>query len=300
MLPLLYLLRTLFRCAILANMDRLKSLGEGTYIIAVSGGVDSTVLLDALARQNGARLVVAHFDHGIRPDSQDDRRFVADLAARYGLDFESERQELGVEASEETARQARYGFLRRLKKKHAARAIVTAHHADDIIETMVINLLRGTGWRGLCSLKSTAELCRPLLAVSKKDILAYARKNKLAWKEDSTNSDERYLRNAVRRRLAPSLNREAWLGLYDKQKALAAEIDREAARLRSSRRHDYIMWPPSVACEVLKQDLNLTYEQAARALQAIKTARSGHIAMPGSRKKLIFTRDAFIVAPLKA
>src|SRR3989344_5293986 len=114
------------------------------YIVAVSGGVDSVVLLDMLIKQKEHNLVVAHFDHGIRVDSDADARFVWELAKKYELSFEVRREELGDAASENTARSHRYAFLRDIAKKYSA-TIVTAHHADDVVETIAINLTRGTG-----------------------------------------------------------------------------------------------------------------------------------------------------------
>src|SRR5690606_41547248 len=110
---------------------------------AVSGGIDSVVLLDMLSHVPGLKLVVTHFDHGIRPDSAQDAVFVEELAAHYGLPFETKRVELGTKASEELARRHRYAFLRDVAARYNAK-IITAHHADDVIETVAINHIRGT------------------------------------------------------------------------------------------------------------------------------------------------------------
>jgi tRNA(Ile)-lysidine synthase len=180
-------------------------LEPGKYVVAVSGGVDSMVLLDLLRQVPGVELVVAHFDHGIRSDSAADRVFVQDTAKSYGLPYGFAEGKLGVNASEAVARNARYVFLRRAMSEHSATAIVTAHHQDDVLETVIINLLRGTGRKGLSSLRSTNDIKRPLLKFSKEQIRQYAEKNKLLWREDSTNQDESYLRNYVRLRLLPRL-----------------------------------------------------------------------------------------------
>jgi tRNA(Ile)-lysidine synthetase-like protein len=177
-----------------------------TFVVAVSGGVDSVVLLHKLVQDGSARLVVAHFDHGIRPDSAEDASFVAGLAELYGLPFESSRAELGASASEDTARQARYAFLQNIRKKHQADAIITAHHQDDLIETAAINTLRGTHRKGLVSLRSSPNLQRPLLNTSKSEIYAYAVKHRLEWREDNTNRSDRYLRNRIRFKINKSLD----------------------------------------------------------------------------------------------
>ncbi len=107
------------------------------FIVAVSGGIDSIVLLDVLVK-SGAELVVAHVDHGIRADSHEDESFVHRLADKYGLPFVSTRLALGSRASEDLARRERYKWLETVRAQYSAKAIVTAHHQDDVLETIVI------------------------------------------------------------------------------------------------------------------------------------------------------------------
>jgi tRNA(Ile)-lysidine synthetase-like protein len=209
---------------------------NGKYVVAVSGGVDSVVLLDLFneQRQNSARLelVVAHFDHGIRSESAKDRKFVEDLANLYGFKFYSSEGHLGEGASEELAREARYIFLNSVVSKEDARGLVTAHHQDDLIETAIINIIRGTGRKGLSSLGSSAKIVRPLLNYPKSEIIDYAKSNKLAWREDPTNQDLKYLRNYIRHNVVPRLDsasREHLLGLINKQAKLNTKIDKELA-----------------------------------------------------------------------
>lgn len=180
----------------------------GRYVVAVSGGVDSMSLLHKLATVPDVELVVAHFDHGIRDDSAEDRKLVQSFAAERGLAFTYKNGRLGKLVSEASARRARYDFLHETRQAYGAKAIVTAHHQGDILETAIINMLRGTYRRGLSSLGSTAGIRRPLLAVDKATILDYARTNSVQWREDSTNSDDRFLRNYVRHRLLPRFSGE--------------------------------------------------------------------------------------------
>lgn len=179
---------------------------SGKYIVAVSGGVDSIVLLDMLSVDKKSEYVVAHFDHGIRDDSQEDLIFVRKLAKKYSHRFVSASAKLGSKTSEDTARQARYNFLFSAFQKTKADAIITAHHYDDVIETMLINILRGTGRKGLSSLKSDGFLLRPLIKFSKDDLVRYANRHKLVWREDSTNTNDNYLRNWLRLNILPQLN----------------------------------------------------------------------------------------------
>lgn len=268
------------------------------FIVAVSGGVDSVALLDMLARLSEHELVVAHFDHGIRTDSAEDAAFVAGLAEKYGLSFEMLREELGAKASEELARNRRYEFLRNLADKYGAR-IVTAHHADDAIETVAINLTRGTGWRGLAALDS--DIVRPLLHLHKNEIKDYAKKNSLTWREDSTNKSDAYLRNRLRT-IITSLSddeKRQILGLRHQQLESRKLIDKEVSRLvgpgpRYSR-YFFTHVPKKVALECLRfvTRARLTRPQLERALIAIKTARPGSVHHAGTGINLRFTTRNF-------
>lgn len=178
-------------------------LDPGKYVVAVSGGVDSVVLLDMVRQLPEVKLIVAHFDHGIREDSAEDRRFVQQMAMQHGLPFTFSEGKLGPGASEDQARRARYTFLEQVRNAADARAIILAHHQDDAIETAIINLLRGTGRRGLSSLRERQGISRPLLHATKRQLRAYALARGLEWREDSTNQDIAYLRNYVRHKLLP-------------------------------------------------------------------------------------------------
>jgi len=204
----------------------------GAYIIAVSGGVDSRALLDILYKdsQNNSnwKLIVAHLDHGMRSDSADDRKFVQAITKQYDLLFEYHTIALGVGASEARARAERYTYLNRLQKKYDAQAVITAHHQDDVLETAIINLLRGSGRKGLSALSSQPKLLRPLLGVTKQELLDYAGQHGLNWREDSTNQDDSYLRNYVRHNILPRFDiqaRRQFLEIIQNMKALNTSLD---------------------------------------------------------------------------
>lgn len=207
---------------------KVTQLPAGTYVVAVSGGVDSVVLLNMLSNMQGVHLVVAHFDHGIRSNSAKDCEFVRKLAKQYKLPFEYSEGLLGEDASEADARTARYEFLKRVKAKHKAKGIITAHHQDDVLETIILNILRGTSRKGLSSLQSNSEIIRPLLHVTKTEILDYANTHKLEWREDETNQNTAYMRNWIRHTIIPKLShsqREQLVGVYEKSKDLNQTID---------------------------------------------------------------------------
>lgn len=276
------------------------------YLVAVSGGIDSVVLLDMLVRDKKHELAVAHFDHGIRADSADDARFVAGLAAKYNLPFVTKREELGVQAGEELARAHRYRFLRDEAKKHDA-VIVTAHHQDDVIESIAINISRGTGWRGLAVL-GAADIQRPLLNLAKSQIRAYALANCLEWVEDSTNASIKYLRNRLRRRIKMQLSdtgKQEIIAAWRRQVALKAKVSQELQQyIRPDReypRYLFIMVETQVANELLRTMVAAvngwapTRPQTQRALLAIKTARPGSVFEIGDGAVLRFTANTFIV-----
>lgn len=199
----------------------MNRVGSGKYVIAVSGGVDSIVLLDLLVKKPGVELIVAHFNHGIRPQAVLDEDFVRQRAERLKLPYEAGYGRLGVGASEEAARRARYGFLNRIKVKHGALAIIMAHHQDDMIETAFINMIRGTGRKGLVAISKNQAVIRPLLSWSKSEILAYAAEHKLAWREDESNSSTDYFRNYIRQNIMPGLN-------TDKRRQIIDNLDKVA------------------------------------------------------------------------
>lgn len=235
----------------------------GKYVVAVSGGVDSVVLLNLLAQHDQLNLIVAHFNHGIRKDSGIDENLTKDITLSKGLIFESAKLELGPDASEEEARQARYKFLNSVLKKHHAKAIITAHHQDDLIETSIINILRGTNRRGLTSLKTRQNIIRPLLLYPKTELVKYAKENKLKWHEDSTNKNKKYLRNKVRLDIVSkmtSTQRVQWLKILDSNESRNQKIDELLEIILKKGLHKgrpiinrqwFIMLPHSVSKEVV-------------------------------------------------
>lgn len=251
------------------------------------------VLLDLLRQRSDLDLIVAHLDHGVRADSNLEREVVQRVAMSHNLKFESKVLSLGSHVSEDTARKARYAFLREVCKKYNTPVIITAHHQDDLLETAVINLLRGTGRLGLTSLGSTAEMRRPLLMNTKAEIVAYALEHNIEWREDSTNQDQTYLRNYVRHSILPKLNaanRRSLISIIVRQSIVNAAIKLQlsnwfAENLPSNEpaislpRYQLIMVPAEVAYEllqhVIKKSTGQTIEAqlAYKLLHFVKTAK---------------------------
>ncbi len=181
----------------------------GRVVVALSGGLDSTVLLHLLRFTPDLpdlHLCAAHFDHLMRPGSGVDRSWVAGLCRAWDIPLRS-----GAAASppttEEEARRARYGFLLGVKAREGADWVLTGHHGDDQAETILFRILRGTGLRGLSGIPGTRDpgLYRPLLPFFREDLLGYARSRGIRFLQDPTNLDLRYSRNFLRHRILPQL-----------------------------------------------------------------------------------------------
>ncbi len=228
-----------------------------TFILAVSGGVDSVVLLHRLMANKPLKIqyIVAHFDHGIRKDSAADAKFVQSLADRYDLPCVIGQGKLGAKASEADARSARYAFLRELMRKHKAEKIVTAHHQDDLLESMVLGMMRSSGYRSLVPMSAT-DVLRPLIHKRKPELVEYAKQHKLSWRDDPSNTDETYLRNYVRKHVMPKLEpaRQKLLQINVELKDKLVDIDMRTASLvptnNTLSRPRYVIMPYRVLCEV--------------------------------------------------
>ena len=197
-------------------------------LLAVSGGPDSVVMLDYFAKQARRRrltLLVAHLNHGIRGKNADkDEAFVKRLGRAYGIETVTCRRDVPALAKrkgisvEHAARQARYEFLSGLAAKRKFRVVATAHHADDHAETILLNLMRGTEPKGLLGIPvkrplsaakpAGTKVIRPLLSVTRTEILAYIKANGLAYRRDESNENEKYRRNWLRKTLIPLIEKK--------------------------------------------------------------------------------------------
>lgn len=289
----------------------------GKIVVAVSGGVDSVALLHmlgngALSGFKGSEIIVAHVNHGIRGDSEEDARLVEGMAKKYGLKFELYEAKLGEDTSEADAREARYKFLLRVCRKHHAQAIITAHHQDDLVETAIANLLRGTSWRGLASLRPKSaiesdgkkiELLRPLLAKPKGELVQYAKANKINWREDSSNANQDYLRNYIRKTLVPiaknidkDFNKKMLKqieGNIELRREIESEIEALAEQFKLNNnefkvpRYQLIMWPSNVSSEVMYHILRVIKpDWHPESSQIHKTLLFSKTALPGKQLQI--------------
>ena len=252
-------------------------------ILAVSGGVDSMVLLAMYAH---ADIIVAHIDHGTRASSAKDADFVRQKCQELDVKFYETRLELGEGVSEELARKKRYEFLKTIQEKEGG-ILCTAHHLDDVLESIAINLIRGTGWRGLTPFYSD-ELVRPFIIAKmwKRDVLKFAGRHTVHYRQDPTNHEINYLRNRVRKKMAAldETAREDVINLFEKQNELRGKIEKLVTELTKQtvvgknfhKKELFLVADERVALEVLREiclmhGYSLTRKQLGDFLAAIKT-----------------------------
>jgi len=210
------------RCRFDKCLDGLLPDG-GAVLLAVSGGVDSIVMADLFLRSRfGKNITVAHCNFHLRGEESDgDEVFVRSWAESNGIPFRKvDFDTVGYASSkgisvEMAARELRYSWFASLCEAEGFQAVAVAHNANDNAETLILNLLRGTGLKGICGMRDvsplpgsqSAKLIRPLLWASREDILEYAVSQGLKWREDSTNSDSAYKRNLIRNEVFPLFER---------------------------------------------------------------------------------------------
>ncbi len=192
-------------------------------LVALSGGADSSALLHLLsldAAEHGYALFAAHLNHGIRGDEAErDARFCGELCEELGITLFTEYADIPALAREHgnslelEAREQRYAFFERIMKENSIDTLVTAHHAADLTESMLLHLLRGSGVGGIGAIspcrrfgeRGELYIARPLLGADKEDILEYCAENGIDFVTDSTNADTSYTRNALRAKVTPVL-----------------------------------------------------------------------------------------------
>ena len=257
----------------LEDAVRRQALRGATLLVGVSGGTDSLALLHGLAQVAeplDLRLVVAHFDHQLRPDSAADARFVQEVAHSFGLPARVGSTDVRALASqrgmgiEEAARQARLRFFLELTKETGASAVALGHTRDDQVESRLLHLARGTGLRGLVGMAEDStqtvdgeaiRIVRPLLALGRVDTEAYCAAVSLQPLEDCTNRDLAFTRNRIRHAVVPEL-RQLNPRLDDALERLGrtaraaeefveSELDRRIPEIVEVRRADWLIGRPA-------------------------------------------------------
>ena len=219
---------------------------DSRWLVAVSGGIDSMTLAH-LCHADGIPMGVLHCNFGLRGAESDgdalfveqwaDARRIPFFCARFDTQRYAEAHALSTQMA---ARELRYAWFEDMRRTHAYTDIAVAHHADDNAETVLINLLRGTGLKGLCGMQPVSgRIIRPLLFAARREIDEYARQNHIAYRDDRTNAGDDYVRNQIRHRVMPELQKinpaaterivAAAGRLTQASRALATEKDKIAA-----------------------------------------------------------------------
>jgi tRNA(Ile)-lysidine synthase len=306
-------------------LERLAALGgSGPVVVALSGGMDSCVLLH-LARfavpDARRELVAAHFDHRLRASSQDDARWVAGLCRAWDVPLRLGVAE-GVITSEEEARNARYRFLESVRREAGAALVLTAHHADDQAETVLFRLFRGAGSRGLAGIPAHRDpsIARPLLDFWRSELEDYAAHVLLQWRDDPTNRDPGFARNALRHRILPDVERWVAPGARralvrladlagDEEAAWASVLPqlleplevREVEDGFTFRRAPFLALHPAVRMRVLRLlsaqvGISLDHASTRRAVEFAESAASGRAIDLGGRLTFGADLERFLLA----
>ena len=290
-------------------------------IVGFSGGADSTVLISYFAdlqkRVGGLCVIGAHVNHMIRGAEADrDEEFCKDLCQKNGIPFECLRADVPAIAKEEgktleeAARDVRYTFFRDLCEKYPHSIVATAHNADDNLETVIFNLTRGSGTKGLSGISPVRDgiYIRPLLSLSSEEIRSFARDAGISYMTDSTNSDTLYTRNAIRHKVIPVLRQinpkvhTAALRLSTAAREDCDYIESSAKDfLESTPKRDAMRaLHPSVLQRVLRlmyrkkagSTLDLSEKNVSDCKRLLESDEGGHISLPRS---LSFYADKYSV-----
>ncbi|MFH1069974.1 MAG: tRNA lysidine(34) synthetase TilS [Candidatus Glassbacteria bacterium] len=257
-------------------------------LAAVSGGVDSMVLLQVLNRLRkgvGFELAAAYFDHGLRAgQGRQESRFVCRVSAGLGVEFTGGRAEDLMERAQagenlqEAARTQRYAFLRRAAEGFGCNRIATGHQRDDQAETVLLRLKSGSGFVGLAGIRPVSRsgsLIRPLLCVTRAEIEGFAGENGTVWIEDPTNATDKYFRNRLRHGLIPEVVRrydpqfgENLAGLAAEAAELVDLLDRQADRLAAGSVEPSSSREVRLDCQTLQQAPGIIRRQILRRIAA--------------------------------
>ncbi len=295
-------------------------------LLAVSGGADSVVLCE-LSHQGGYDFIIAHCNFQLRgEESEGDEKFVLALGQKYNKEvlvqrFDTEefakKNKLSIQ---EAARELRYQWFEELLKEGKARHTVTAHHADDNIETLLMNFFRGTGVHGLTGIperSSIANTIRPLLNFRKSELLDFAKQNNLSWVEDSSNASIKYTRNFFRNELLPALQKSFpqvehnLLGNINRFKDADAlyqlaigSIKKKLCKAKGNEIHIPVKQlmefkNGAVILEIIR-DFGFTKAQIDEVIKLASAESGSFIQSPNAPFQIIRHRHWFIIAPLNA
>ncbi len=290
-------------------------------LLAVSGGVDSMVLLE-LCHQAGLEVIVAHCNYHLRgQDSDDDEALVAQECEEKNIPFFKRDFYLNLDNTDEKfniqsqARKLRYSWFQSFIREKKADLILTAHHIDDAVETMLMNFFKGTGIAGLRSIMEFRDnILRPLIKIRRSEILVYAVQNQVQWRDDASNVDGKYYRNQVRNKIIPFLEENivnvkevfyaSLVRFLDIEKMFNAQIEIQRKKLVTQKGNDFYL-PVlklkkldiinSVLFEIIK-DYGFNQHQVKDALHLLDAESGRYIS--SSTHRIIRNRNFLIITPL--
>jgi tRNA(Ile)-lysidine synthase len=272
-------------------------------VLAVSGGPDSVCLLDIfskLKKKYSLKLIIAHVNYGLRgKDSERDEKFVRKLAEKYGLEIFVLRPYAAP--SENNLRDLRYAFFEKIRKENHFDFIAVAHNRDDQVETHLARVIRGAGLAGLAAMKhKNGKIIRPLLSISRPEILEYLADRNLTYRTDRTNLESKYTRNKIRNRLIPYLEKnfnpnirqtifDSIVSISEDYDLLAKITAKESAKSRELKITALLKLHPAVQKRVLRNKLaetkgDLKDISAAHIAEILKIAKS----TKGKRQVVVF------------
>ncbi len=261
------------------NLDLTK---EQFFVVGVSGGADSMTLLHLLInyiKNSNCHIVCVHIHHNLREESDSEQLFVKKYCEENNILFETTKFTYEEKFTEKVGREKRYHFFEEILKKYHSKYLFTAHHGDDLIETILMRLLRGSSLKGTCGIekKSNREfytILRPLLYLNKEDIYQYVSKNDIPYVEDMSNQDSSYTRNRYRKELLPFFKNEnlnAHLKFLEYSEDLSETLDyiqqisqKELENLVENEKLNYLSFQKLnivIQKEVLRQYLFSIYEK---------------------------------------
>jgi tRNA(Ile)-lysidine synthase len=296
---------------------------EQIVLLAVSGGMDSMVMAD-LFQKSGIKFAVAHCNFGLRGEASDlDERLVRDWCNTnniviHSILFDTKQKSLEwKKATQETARILRYEWFEVIRQENKYAVVATAHHANDNVETLMINLFKGTGISGIHGIMPRqGRIIRPLLFAGREMIASYATENKIPFREDASNATDDYLRNAVRHNIIPAVQQlfPHVIGSVNESIARFSEaeilykraIDIERKQLLDKRGHDYYIpirkllprEPLATICYELLVPFGFTSRQLPHVLSLLESESGRHIS--SSTHRIIRNRDFLVITSLPA
>jgi tRNA(Ile)-lysidine synthase len=309
---------------ILAVKQQNLFLPKDKLLLAVSGGVDSVVLCE-LCKQAGYDFIIVHCNFQLRgAESHRDEQFVRNLGIQYKVyacvrEFDTVKYAAENKLSiQEAAREIRYWYFDLLIKDNLGDYLLTAHHADDNIETLLMNFFRGTGLQGLKGIPvKNGYIRRPLLSFSKEELIAFAKENKLDWVEDSSNESSKYTRNFFRNEIIPAISKvypQVSENLQDNinrfkeieklYKLSAGELKKKICKQKGNEVHIPVKQLMGFKSKALIYEIISSYgfhEKQVVEIEKLAESESGkYIQSPGNNYRMIRHRDWFIISPVQA